>query len=151
MNTQNKLLLGILIVLLLIAVGLFGPRLYKSITKTISGNNKLRIAKVRSEIRVISTALTAYNRDVGSYPSTEQGLDALWRAPKDVANWTGPYLTSPITNDPWGNAYEYSFPGTNEFYDYDLISYGQDGKKDGTGFNADIDITNVFQEESEFN
>ena len=87
------------------------------------------------------------NIDVGAYPSTEEGLQALWRAPSQVTvNWDGPYTKTPITDDPWGNPYVYRYPGTHYGYDYDLMSYGKDGKLGGE--KLDEDIHNWIDEET---
>jgi general secretion pathway protein G len=89
---------------------------------------------------LFSTALDMYEADNGSYPTTEQGLQALRIQPTtDPApkNWKGPYLKKDVPLDPWGNAYVYAYPGTHNASGYDLYSYGKDGQ-DGT----DDDVTN---------
>ncbi len=138
MKTQNKILLGILIVLIIAVVVQFSPRLYKSITKTLVSMDDVRVGKARHEIANLGVALSQYNLDVGTYPSTEQGLDALWQVPQDVTNWKGPYLVSPITKDPWSNDYQYRYPSKKTGYDYELSTYGKDGKLGGLGMDADI-------------
>ncbi|MDA1190461.1 MAG: type II secretion system major pseudopilin GspG [Candidatus Poribacteria bacterium] len=93
------------------------------------------------EIEEIEFALDRYARSNGDYPSTEQGLSALWERPTGFpapTNWTGPYLTRPILTDPWGNPYVYQRPGRNDRYTYDLFSYGADGVEGGRGENEDI-------------
>jgi len=74
----------------------------------------------------IATALKLYELDVGNFPTTEQGLNALITQPTGVSNWRGPYIeTKPL--DPWGREYQYVCPGTHR-PDYDLFSLGKDGQ-----------------------
>lgn len=87
------------------------------------------------------TALTNYRITMGNYPSTAQGIGALITAP-DGGNsrWSGPYLEAKggrAPTDPWGNPYQYRYPGTKNTASYDLFSLGRDGQE-GT---AD-DVTN---------
>ena len=86
-----------------------------------------RIATAKADILTnIATALKLYELDNGSFPSTDEGLSALLGKPSSASNWNGPYLEKmPI--DPWGREYRYVFPGKHG--DYDLISFGQDGRE----------------------
>jgi general secretion pathway protein G len=95
----------------------------------------------RAQIEMIGAALDAYRLDVGRYPTTEQGLAALWQEPTvepRPTNWRGPYLRKAVPFDPWGNAYVYRAPGTASATGYDLLSTGADGRSGGTGEDADI-------------
>jgi general secretion pathway protein G len=73
---------------------------------------------------------------VGSFPTTDQGLQALRTQPGGVENWDGPYLPKDIPPDPWGHPYVYRCP--SEHGDYEIISYGADGREGGDGVNKDI-------------
>jgi general secretion pathway protein G len=98
-------------------------------------------AVVRSQIEMLGAALDAYRLDNGRYPSTQQGLDALWTLPSAdprPSNWRGPYLRKPVPLDPWGTAYIYTSPGAVHPTGYDLTSLGADGAVGGEGDNADI-------------
>jgi general secretion pathway protein G len=124
------LALGILAMLVALAV--------TNIGKTL-GNAQDSVAKtfVRESMK---TPLTAYRLSVGDYPSTEEGLQALVTAPENKQGWRGPYVDSPggkIPLDPWGEPYQYRYPGTHNKDGYDLWSKGPD-KTDGT----DDDIGN---------
>ncbi len=125
-------LLVVVIILGLLAA-LVGPRLIGRV-----GRAKTEIAK--SQIALLEAALDQYRLDMGRYPSTEEGLEALITPPADEEqkkNWRGPYLKKKkIPLDPWGRPYQYRFPG--EHGDYDLWSYGADGQPGGEGENADI-------------
>ncbi len=105
---------------------------------------KLAVAKdkaARAQIELLGTALDSYRLDNGSYPSTQQGLDALWTKPvtsPEPRNWAGPYLKKRVPQDPWGNTYVYRSPGESNPDSYDLVSLGSDGSPGGEGENADI-------------
>jgi len=124
-------LIELLIVMIIIGLlaSLVGPRLFQHV-----GGAKQKTAK--AQIELLGTALDSYRLDIGSYPSTEQGLQALREQPSGVENWNGPYLPKKIPQDPWGNDYHYKYPG--EHGDYDLYSYGADGEAGGDGEDADV-------------
>jgi general secretion pathway protein G len=82
------------------------------------------------------TALEAYRKDVGGFPSTDEGLQALRKNPGHAA-WNGPYLAKDIPRDPWGSPYVYTYPGTDRECP-DIVSYGADRRPGGEGLNADI-------------
>ncbi|MEY4489454.1 MAG: hypothetical protein RIQ79_1962 [Verrucomicrobiota bacterium] len=79
----------------------------------------------------IQDALAKFHRDIGSYPTPEQGLDALIRCPQQLeAKWKGPYLTGAdrphVLDDPWGHPYQYACPGIHNRDAYDVWSRGPD-------------------------
>ncbi|AEH45973.1 general secretion pathway protein G [Thermodesulfatator indicus DSM 15286] len=125
-------LLVVLVILGLLAA-LVGPRLIGKV-----GKAKSQIA--RSQIALLESALDQYRLDMGHYPTTEEGLKALVEPPaneEDKAKWQGPYLKKrKVPLDPWGRPYHYRSPG--EHGDYDLWTYGADGKPGGEGEDADI-------------
>jgi general secretion pathway protein G len=89
------------------------------------------------QIDSFSQPLGAFRLDVGRYPTTAEGLDALVKAPSGVSNWHGPYLSkNVIPKDPWGNEYKYSSPGAHG--EYDIVSLGADGREGGEGKDADV-------------
>ena len=91
---------------------------------------------------VLQTALDAFNIDVGRYPSTEEGLGALYTRPSSNAEgWQGPYLRKLVLKDPRGNDYRYVFPGRHNEDGFDLWSFGRDGKDDTRD-----DVTNWSEE-----
>lgn len=93
----------------------------------ILGGGKEDGAKLFVE-NTIAVPLTAYNKDVGNYPSTEEGLQALIQAPAGKqGRWRGPYLRN-LPEDPWGNPYQYRAPGTRNPRSYDIWSNGPDGQ-----------------------
>ncbi|MEM9262919.1 MAG: type II secretion system major pseudopilin GspG [Pseudomonadota bacterium] len=92
------------------------------------------------DIKTIEAALDAYRLDMFNYPTTEQGLDALVREPSNIsrsgAYRPGGYLRGGVPKDPWGNQYQYRFPGERGVVD--IFSFGADGQEGGEGLNTDI-------------
>jgi general secretion pathway protein G len=72
------------------------------------------------------------------YPSAEEGLEALIAKPTSAQTWSGPYLKKSVPSDPWGRPYVYRIPGAKG--EFEVVSYGRDGKPGGTGDDADIGI-----------
>ena len=110
---------------------------------------KARIKSAQVQIHVFEGPLEAYEMDIGEYPSTSQGLDAMLAPPSDLPNqdkWFGPYLRArgnAVPKDPWGNEYVYEYPGKNQEQDLpDIWSIGPD-RQDGT----DDDVGNWMVEE----
>jgi general secretion pathway protein G len=130
--TLLELLVVVAIIGLLAAYA--GPRYFGQIGKS-------EVAVARSQIESFHRALASYRLDVGSFPRTEEGLEALRSAPGNAlpagATWRGPYLSKPVPNDPWGQPYVYRSPSAQG--DYELRSYGKDGQPGGTGDAADIE------------
>lgn len=84
----------------------------------------------------LSGVLDLYRLEVGSYPSDEEGLDALMERPGDTEGWNGPYLRKADSLiDPWKNPYLYRYPG--EHGEFDLYSLGRDGQEGGEGEDED--------------
>jgi general secretion pathway protein G len=129
-------LLELLVVIVIIGLlaGLVAPRYFDQI-----GKSNTKIAK--AQIDSLEKALDQYRLDVGSYPTSEQGLPSLFTKPANVDKWQGPYLKKPVPPDPWGRAYLYKSPG--EHSDYDLYSYGSDGQPGGDKEAADVNSWSV--------
>ncbi|OGQ82620.1 MAG: type II secretion system protein GspG [Deltaproteobacteria bacterium RIFCSPLOWO2_12_FULL_60_19] len=95
-----------------------------------------RSQTARTQIELLGTALDTFRLDIGRYPTSEEGLDALRRKPSNADRWDGPYLKKEVPQDPWGKPYVYRSPG--EHGSYDLFSYGADGVPGGDSDNRDI-------------
>ncbi len=95
------------------------------------------VTKARADISSIEQALDAYRLDMRRYPSLEEGLDALVSEPRDAeGNYReGGYIRR-LPDDPWGNPYQYVYPGENGIVD--IFSLGRDGREGGEGPDADI-------------
>jgi general secretion pathway protein G len=127
-------LLELLIVLAILGllIGLVGPALMRQF-----GSAKHKVAE--QSVARLETVLDTYKLDIGSYPTTEQGLDALVNKPTGVKNWNGPYVNSKEgLVDPWGRPFEYRSPSQRPGHSYDLRSLGADGKTGGEGEDSDI-------------
>jgi general secretion pathway protein G len=131
LRLQAFTLLELLVVVAIIGLlaGYVGPKYFGQL-------GKAETKAARAQIDGLEKALDQYRLDVGRYPSTEQGLNALMVQPSGASKWIGPYLKKGIPPDPWGRPYNYKSPG--EHGDIDLYSYGRDGSQGGTGEDADI-------------
>ena len=86
----------------------------------------------------LESALERFNVHMDRYPTTEEGLKVLVEAPTGAeSKWRGPYIKL-LRPDPWGNPYQYQYPGTHHPTSFDLWSRGADGQDGGEGQNADI-------------
>ena len=122
-------LLVVLVILGLLA-GLVGPQVIKYL-----GGANTKTAKL--QIEDFSTALDAFRLDMGRYPTTAEGLQALVLQPSGATRWNGPYLRKNlIPKDPWGNDYQYRAPGQYGYFD--LYSLGADNVEGGDGENQDV-------------
>jgi general secretion pathway protein G len=129
-NQHGFTLIELLVVIIVLGllVGLVGPRLFGRV-----GQSKQAAAK--AQIELLGAGLDQYRLDVGSYPNTSQGVEALQKNP-GVQNWNGPYLKKAVPKDPWSHPYKYRAPGQHG--EYDLWSEGADGAPGGEGENSDI-------------
>ena len=132
-RTGGFTLLELLVVIVIIGLlaGYVAPRYFSQV-----GRSEIQVA--RAQLDSLEKALDQYRLDVRHYPSPEQGLDALVAKPADEANWNGPYLKKAVPNDPWGRPYVYRVPGQKA--EFELFSYGRDGKAGGSGEDADIGL-----------
>jgi general secretion pathway protein G len=129
---RGMTLIEILVVLVLIGIvlGIVGGNF-------IGKGEKAKADAAKIEIGQIGQALDLYKLEVGRYPTSAEGLQALVAAPASTANWNGPYWKkASIPKDPWGNDYRYTSPGQKGAYD--IVSLGADGKEGGEGANKDI-------------
>jgi general secretion pathway protein G len=124
-------LIELLVVVVIIGLlaGLVAPRYFGQV-----GKSNVNIA--RAQIDSLGKALDQYRLDIGAYPTTDQGLQALVAKPDGVDRWQGPYLQKGVPADPWQRPYHYKAPGDHG--EYDLFSYGADGQPGGTGENIDV-------------
>jgi general secretion pathway protein G len=124
-------LLELLVVMVIIGLlaAYVGPKYFSQVGKS-------EVKTARAQIVGFEKALQQYRLDVGSLPTTEQGLQALITKPSNVNKWDGPYLEKTLPADPWGNAYIYVAPG--EHSEFDISSNGRDGRPGGDGLDADI-------------
>jgi general secretion pathway protein G len=124
-------LLELLVVMVILAMlaGYVAPQYFGQVSKS-----ERRAA--RAQIAELEKALDHFRLDVGRYPTSEQGLDALVARPTNEPKWDGPYLKKSVPMDPWGRPYIYRRPG--QWGEFDLLSYGKDGQPGGSGDGEDI-------------
>jgi general secretion pathway protein G len=125
-------LLELLVVMVIIGLlaSYVGPRLFNEI-----GKSETKVAK--AQIDSFTKAIASFRIDTGHFPTTEEGLQALVIRPQGEARWSGPYLSKGVPQDPWGRDYLYKCPG-DEGRDYDIVTYGKDGRPGGTNEDADV-------------
>ncbi len=121
--------LMVVVVILGLLAGLVGPAVFKQL-----GGAKSKTAGI--QISDLEAALEMYKLDVGHYPPTQAGLQALQDKPADATGWNGPYLKKAVPKDPWGNEYHYKYPG--ERAEVDIFTYGGDNSPGGDGEDADV-------------
>ena len=129
---RGMTLIEILVVLVLIGIvmGIVGGNF-------LGKGEKAKADAAKIEINQIGQTLDLYKLEIGRYPTTQEGLQALLTAPSGVSNWNGPYWKNgTLPKDPWGNEYKYASPGQHGAYD--IISLGSDGKEGGDGPAKDI-------------
>ncbi|MBL8068200.1 MAG: type II secretion system major pseudopilin GspG [Armatimonadetes bacterium] len=126
-------LIELLVVMLILAIlaAMIVPRI-------MSRTGEAKISAARGDLVNLRKALNLFYIDVGSYPTTEEGLEALRTPPSDAAGWKGPYLEKPVPTDPWGYQYAYEFPGPDGDASFYLYCTGSDGAPGGSGDAADI-------------
>jgi general secretion pathway protein G len=118
----------VVLAILTLLAGLVGPRVLSQL-----GGAKSKTAGV--QIADLEKSLEIFKLDVGRFPSSEEGLNALVTKPDSAAGWNGPYLKGGLPNDPWGKPYKYTL-GANGAVE--VLSLGADGAPGGDGENADI-------------
>jgi general secretion pathway protein G len=138
MNTRRRAQDGFTLIEIMVVIAIIGLLATLVVQSLRGATDKAKRTKAMADIAELKTALDRYYIDNGSYPSTDQGLNALVTPSGQGAQNTnyeeGGYIRR-IPADPWGNQYVYSSDGSN----YTLKSLGADGAEGGSGKNADID------------
>jgi general secretion pathway protein G len=135
---------GFTLIEIMVVVVIIGLLAAVIVPTVISKVDEARVAKAKQDIQSLETALTMFRLDNSRYPTTEQGLASLVTQPTDPAikHWKpGGYLQR-VSKDPWGNEYQYVYPGTHG-KEYDVFSLGADGQPGGDGIDADIGNWNI--------
>lgn len=131
-NQRGFTLLELLVVLAIMGLlmAIVGPQVIRYL-----GSSKSQTASVQT--RNIATALNLFRLDAGRYPTAEEGLAALVKAPTSVPAWNGPYLPEATAiTDPWGQQYQMKAPGDHG--EVDVFSLGSDNRAGGTGEAKDV-------------
>lgn len=133
----------VVLAILVLLISMVGPRI-------LGSKQKADISAAKTQIGMLMSALELYIVDMKVYPETEVGLNALLEDPsteeEEKSKWDGPYIKkSEIPKDPWGNEYQYEFPGTHtKRKDPEIWSKGPDGQD-----NTDDDVVSWDGEKKE--
>ena len=131
-TNQNRVRGGFTLIELLLVLVILAILAAVVVPKFTKRSEQARDAAARTDISNLGTALDAFEVDTGKYPTTDEGLNALYQAPSNVqGQWRGPYIQRQINSDPWGHPYVYRCPGSHNTNTYDLFSMGPDGKEGG--------------------
>ncbi|MEK0361493.1 MULTISPECIES: type II secretion system major pseudopilin GspG [Pseudomonadaceae] len=130
---------GFTLIEIMVVVVILGILAALVVPQVMNRPDQAKVTVAKGDIKAIGAALDMYKLDNYSYPSTQQGLDALVEKPggnPQPKNWNRDGYLKRVPKDPWGNEYQYLSPGTQG--QFDLYSYGADGKQGGSDLNADI-------------
>jgi len=127
---------GFTLIELIVVVAIIGLLAGLVVPQFIKQEEKATSKATKAQIELLGTALDTFRLDVGRYPTTQEGLQALNQRPGGLDRWEGPYLKKELPSDPWGKPYIYKSPG--EHGSYDIVSYGADGAPGGEANNRDI-------------
>lgn len=130
---------GFTLIEIMVVVVILGILAAVVVPNIMGAPDEARATKAKQDIRALESALQLYRLDNFNYPSTQQGLEALVAKPggdPPANNWKPGGYMKKLPKDPWGSPYQYLSPGTRG--EYDLFSYGADGRPGGDGNAADI-------------
>ena len=138
---------GFTLIEIMVVVVIIGLLAAVIVPQVVDKVDQARVAKAKQDITSLETALTMYRLDNSKYPNTDQGLQALVTQPTDpnIRHWRPGGYIKRISKDPWGNDYQYVYPGTHGG-EYDLYSLGADNQPGGEGTDADVGNWNAENE-----
>ncbi|MEZ3185067.1 type II secretion system major pseudopilin GspG [Pseudomonas sp. LM13] len=139
MKLQRRTQGGFTLIEIMVVVVILGILAALVVPQVMSRPDQAKVTVAKGDIKAIAAALDMYKLDNFAYPSTQQGLDALVKKPSgnpQPKNWNRDGYLKRLPKDPWGNDYQYLSPGTQG--QFDLYSFGADGKPGGSELNADI-------------
>lgn len=125
------------IMVVVVIIGVLGAIV---VPQFMSRPDQAKVTAARTDVQAIATALEMYRLDTFSYPSSQQGLEALVKRPTGTPvakNWNPQGYLKTLPLDPWGSPYQYLNPGTHSA-GYDLFSFGSDGALGGEDYATDI-------------
>jgi len=140
MKTHNFkwLLGGFTLIEIMVVVAVIGILAAAIIPQFMTTKYEARVGAAKGDIAVLEAALEQFNIHMDRYPTSDEGLKVLIDAPAgEEKKWRAPYIKQ-LRNDPWGNPYQYRYPGQHHPTSFDLWSRGADGADGGEGEAADI-------------
>ncbi len=139
MKLQRRTQGGFTLIEIMVVVVILGILAALVVPQVMSRPDQAKVTVAKGDIKAVAAALDMYKLDNFAYPSTQQGLEALVKKPSGnplPKNWNRDGYLKRLPKDPWGNDYQYLSPGTQG--QFDLYSFGADGKPGGSDLNADI-------------
>ena len=123
---------------IMVVVAVIGILAAAIIPQFMTTKHDARVSAAKGHIAELEAALERFNVHMDRYPTSDEGLKVLVEQPaNDDKKWRGPYIAQ-LRSDPWGNAYQYRYPGQHNPTRFDLWSRGADGADGGEGEAADI-------------
>lgn len=132
---------GFTLIEVMIVVVILGILAAIVVPKIMDRPAQAQITAAKSDIRTLESALNLYRLDNHTYPTSDQGLEALVQKPSNAKAWKEGGYIGRLPKDPWGKEYQYLNPGANG--PIDIFTYGADGQQGGEGANADIGNWNL--------
>lgn len=133
---------GFSLVEIMIVVAIIGLLVSTMGSRIFGGLDKAKVQNAKVMMRKFADALEMYNTDCNTYPTTDQGLEALVTEPQGEPacdSWGPVSYMKKIPKDPWGRPYIYESDGL----DFNIISLGKDKREGGEGFAADIEYQDL--------
>lgn len=130
---------GFTLIELIVAVAILAILATLIVPRLLGRVDDAQVAKARTDVAALATALNLYKLDNYTYPSTDQGLQALVARPTgqpEARNWKAGGYIERLPKDPWGRDYQYLSPGQHG--EFDVWSNGRDGRGGGEGADADL-------------
>jgi len=136
---QQKRSRGFTLIEIMVVVVILGILAATIIPQFIGTTFDAKVGASKAHVAELESAIERFYVHMDRYPTTEEGLKVLTDPPTgdDAKKWRGPYIKQ-LRNDPWGNEYQYHFPGTHHPTSFDLWSRGADGADGGEGEGSDI-------------
>lgn len=140
-QVSRSLQSGLTLIEVMVVVMILGILAALIVPNIVGRDDQARANVVRSDLHAISSALEMYKLDNFSYPTTEQGLEALAVNPGNAPNWNSNGYLKKVPKDPWGKPYIYISPADTG--PYDILSLGSDGQEGGEGVAADLSLSGL--------
>jgi general secretion pathway protein G len=124
---------------LMVVIVIMGILATVVVLNVLPSQDRAMVEKARTDISTLEQAVELYRLELQAYPTTEDGLTALVEGPSDAARaarFPANGFIRRLPTDPWGNAYQYLYPGANG--EFDIFTLGADGRAGGDGLDADI-------------